>query len=248
MKIKILALCLGFSFSFLASAQARPLAFIYSGDGSCPEGCSNAAAQMAIQAGYKAIFIGPQDITEKSTPESIQHFFDGVKIWIQPGGQSRQAYEAMNRKLKEALLNFVFTGGGYVGFCAGAFITTHQIGTTGTPGFSIFPGSTAPLIAAPARPELEFSIEEVQWSGKSRAIYFEGGPYLYDLPPEVEVMATYADGKVAAARTNFGLGHVYISGPHPEAPKWWSSSDRVMDRDGNDHDLAVSMIKWAAQK
>lgn len=253
MKLKIRALGMGFVFLLLSTSavfaaenRAKPLAYVYMGQGSCVEGCSEAAADMAYKAGFHPVYIYPQDITEYSTPDYVKHFFDGVKVWIQPGGYSRQAYEAMNPKLRETLLNYIFSGGGYTGFCAGAFITTNQIGTTGTPGFSIFPGKTAPLMPPPARPDLQFSIEEVQWAGKKRAIYFEGGPYMYDLPPQVEVIATYTNGKVAAARTSFGLGRVYIAGPHPEAPSWWSSPDGVTDRDGMDHDLAVSMLKWAA--
>lgn len=249
MNLKNRALGLGlvlFLFN-ISSAFSVEIAYVYKGEGSCPDGCSEAAAEMAHQAGLKAVYIGPQELTQNSDPEKVKHFFDGVKVWIQPGGHSRPAYEAMNPVLRNALTSYIFTGGGYVGFCAGAFITTQQVGTTGTPGFSIFPGKTAPLMPPPARPGLYFSLEEVQWAGKQRAVYFEGGPYIYDLPPEVDVVATYKSGKVAAARNLFGLGRVFISGPHPEAPLWWSSYARVNDRDGVDYDLAISMIRWASK-
>jgi len=258
MKLKVLASSLGFVLFLLTTSTAisaenhhknkgKQIAYIYDGIGACPEDCAKSAALMAYQAGYNPVYVGPQALTENSSPDYVKHFFDGVKVWIQPGGHSRPAYEAMNPILRAAIVNFVFTGGGYVGFCAGAFITTQQIGTTGTPGFSIFPGKTAPLMPPPARPGLSFSLEEIHWNGKNRVVYFEGGPYLYDLPAGVEVMATYSNGKVAAARNTFGLGRVYITGAHPEAPRWWSNYDGIFDRDGTDYDLAVSMVHWVAQ-
>lgn len=235
-----------FHFHSAFSAEKKPIAYVYDGPGACPEDCAKSAAEMAYLAGFHPVYVGPQALNDRSTPDQVSHFFDNVKVWIQPGGKSRIAYQAIHPKLRSALLNFVFTGGGYVGFCAGAFISTPLIGTTGVTGFSIFPGKTAPLMPPTARRDVVFSIEEVMWDGQARAVYFEGGPYLYDLPDTgVEVMATYANGKVAAARTQFGLGRVYVSGPHPEAPEWWSAGERVRDRDGTDHDLAIRMVQWA---
>jgi hypothetical protein len=256
MNSKKLAPWMGIVFSLLLAPLAdateswegdqRPIAYVYDGEGACPEDCAKSAAEMAYRAGLRPVYIGPQDLNFRSDPEYVKHFFDGVKVWVQPGGHSRSVYRVMSPVLRKALLNFVFSGGGYVGFCAGAFISTNLIGSSGLPGFSILPGKSAPLMPPPTRPGLAFSIEEVIWNGKSRAIYFEGGPYLYELPPEVEVVATFKNGKIAAARTHFGLGKVFVSGPHPEAPKWWYEIDHVNDRDGDDHDLAVEMIQWAA--
>lgn len=230
-----------------AANASKPLAFVYDGEGACPEDCAKAAAEMAWQAGLKPVYVGPNDLNFQSSSEEVKHFFDGVKVWIQPGGKSRDVYRVMHPVLRNALVNYVFGGGGYVGFCAGAFISTSLIGSSGLPGYSILPGKTAPLMAPPVRPDLEYSIEEVIWNGKSRAIYFEGGPYLYDLPSQVEVMAAFKNGKIAAARTEFGLGRVFVSGPHPEAPKWWWQIDHVIDRDGDDHDLAIEMVRWASR-
>ena len=241
------------SFSFNLSAQAeekgggKPIALVYDGIGSCVEDCSLAAANSARAAGLQPKYVGPKALTEASTPTQIQMLFRGVKVWIQPGGYSKQAYEAMTPTLRKAIVDFVREGGGYVGFCAGAFLTTEQIGTTGSPGLGIFPGKTAPYDVPTIRPDLVFSLEKVQWFGTPRTIYFEGGPFLYDLDSRVEVVATYQDSKVAAARTTYGKGRVFISGPHPEAPLWWSSVDDIRDPDGSDQEIAVNMIHWASQ-
>jgi hypothetical protein len=227
--------------------EGKPMALVYDGIGACVEDCALSAANSARAAGLQVKIVGPKVLTEASTPTQIQMLFRGVKVWIQPGGYSKQAYEAMTPTLRKAIVDFVREGGGYVGFCAGAFMTSDQIGTTGTPGLGIFPGKTAPYEVPTIRPDLVFSLEKVLWFGAQRTLYFEGGPFLYDLDSRVEVVATYQDSKVAAARTTFGKGRVFISGPHPEAPLWWSNVDGIRDPDGSDQSLAVHMIDWAAQ-
>lgn len=219
--------------------KAKTVALVYEGPGACPEDCAKAAADTAKLAGFTPKMVGPNALTSSSTPEQIAALFQDAAIWVQPGGKSTKAYEAITPTLREALIAFVKNGGGYVGFCAGAFITTDEIGTTGKKGFGIFPGRTAPLGTGS-------HFETVNWEGKTRGIYFEGGPYMYNMPPSVEVTAVYDDGKtIASARTTFGNGRVYITGPHPEAPEWWLENE---DADGSDRDLAIGMMKWAAQQ
>ncbi len=218
--------------------KAKNIALVYDGPGACPEDCALAAADTARQAGFIAKIVGPNELTSASTSAQITALFQDVAIWVQPGGHSAQAYQAITPTLRNALISFINDGGGYVGFCAGAFITTKEIGTTGIQGFGIFPGNTAPLGTGS-------NMEKVSWENKTRDIYFEGGPYIYNIDSSVEVMAVYDDGKtIAAARTTYGKGRVYIAGPHPEAPNWWSSS---RDPDGSDRDLAVGMMKWSAR-
>lgn len=218
--------------------KGKTIALVYDGPGACPEDCSIASADTARMAGFTPKMVGPDALNENSTPEQIANLFKDVAIWVQPGGKSRDAYLAITPTLRNALIQFIKGGGGYVGFCAGAFITTKWIGTTGVQGFGIFPGSTAPLGTGSLR-------ETVKWNGKTREIYFEGGPYMYNVDSSVEVTAYYDDGKtIASARTNYGQGRVYITGPHPEAPDWWWNGK---DPDGNDRDLAIEMMKWSAR-
>jgi len=218
--------------------KIKSIALVYDGPGACPEDCALAAADSARLAGFTPKIVGPNALTSQSTPDQISALFQDVAIWVQPGGHSKDAYLAISPTLRNSLINFIKEGGGYVGFCAGAFITTQEIGTTGIPGFGIFPGSTAPLGA-------NTGMVSVKWQGKGREIYFEGGPYIYNVDSNVEVMALYSDGvTIAAARTTYGKGRVYISGPHPEAPAWWAGNHH--DPDGSDRDLAESMMKWSA--
>jgi glutamine amidotransferase-like uncharacterized protein len=228
-------------FNTTVPGKGKKLALVYDGAGACPEGCAQAAVDSAVQAGFTTKIVGPNDLSASSTQQDIDQLFQGAAIWIQPGGHSDEAYQAMSPTLRDSIINFIKNGGGYVGFCAGAFITTKEIGTTGLPGLGIFPGSTAPLTAG------GIMMETVKWAGNTRTIYFEGGPYMYNLDPSVETVAVYSDGvTVAAARTTYGSGRVFISGPHPEAPAWWSNGV-VIDPDGSDRDLAGDMMKWSAK-
>jgi glutamine amidotransferase-like uncharacterized protein len=230
------------------SASAKNgIALVYEGPGSCAEDCTAGAANAARRAGFSVKIVGPRALAENASEDQVAALFRGAKVWVQPGGKSRTAALTMTQKLKSALVSFVRAGGGYVGYCAGAFLSTPIIGSTGVAGLGLFPGKTWPYSPPPARAGLTFSIEKLSWYGGERHVYFEGGPYLLDLDPSVEVTARYADGLVAAARAPVGAGRIYISGPHPEAPEWWTTIDRVVDPDGTDEDLASHMILWAAK-
>ncbi len=228
-----------------ASASGR-IALVYDGPGVCPESCAQSAADIATQVGYQVRMVGPQALREGATIGEARAFFRNVAVWIQPGGVSVTAARAMTSTLKIAIRDFVGQGGGYVGFCAGAFLSTPMVGTTTTPGLGIFPGVTELYSNYKRFPhEHGVSIERMNWAGRVRHIYFEGGPIIRNFHPSVEVIATYDSGQVGAARATFGRGRVFITGAHPEAPHWWPGSEKVIDVDGPDQDLAAEMARWA---
>ena len=252
----IIALALLFSFptsSYASSdknsyAAIKPIALIYDGPGACKEDCAEAAASIAVAAGFTAKIVHADQTGEKIDEKTLSEIFSSASVWIQPGGGAHTAYEAMAPQFREHLIAFVKRGGGYVGFCAGAFIATAKIGSLKTSGLGIFPGSTVPYYPPTAKPGVVFSFEKLMWKGEPRTMYFEEGPYFADLEknPSVEIIAKYKDGKIAAARSTFGKGKVFLSGPHPEAPTWWSESDGVHDEDGSDYIFAVNMVRWVA--
>jgi glutamine amidotransferase PdxT len=232
-----------------------PLDLVYSGAGSCSVaegdagttgyGCSEASADIASAAGFRVQYVGPNDLSSSSTTAQVQAIFGSAKVWIQPGGVAETALAAMSSRLKTELVNFISTGGGYVGTCAGAFIATAKVGSGSYTGLGIFPGKTAPYRYTYLHDD--YALLEVNWSGVTRDIYFEGGPYIYDLPSTAQTMATFVKGgAIAAARASYNLGRVYISGPHVEAPSYWTSEDGFTDPDGPDYALGVQMIDWAA--
>lgn len=240
------------AFGFDLNQDDASIALVYRGPGACEDGCAEAAFEMATLAGLKAVYVGPNDLDQSQTAQATERLFASAKVWIQPGGVSNEAYYTMTAKMRSALYQFIKNGGGYVGFCAGAFMATSGIGGTGDPGLAVIPGGTGLFRAYAENPNVVFSLQNVTWKSPSgemrkRKVYFEGGPYLWGIEnnPKVEIMARYFTGHVASARTVFGKGRVYVTGLHPEAPAIWSEEDNVHDPDGVDHDLAIEMIFWA---
>jgi hypothetical protein len=219
---------------FGLSASAAPKAFVYKGYGACTDGCHQAAYQMALKAGFDPVYVGPHDQVD----------FSEASLWLQPGGHSSQVMTTMDPAMQTALNKFVENGGAYVGFCAGAFSATKLVGTTNINGFGIFPGLTTLYDF-----DAQAGIIPTQWNGKQRYVYWEGGPYISEIPAGLaEATAFYPNGQIAAARSSYGKGKVYITGMHPEAPQEWRDFYGLNDPDGDDSDLAVEMINWATGK
>ena len=216
----------------LAHAQSGT-ALIYKGAGSCHEGCSEAAALMAQKAGFTPVYVMPNELDEAK--------FQSAKLWIQPGGDSVVAANTMRADLKKRIAKFVYDGGGYVGFCAGAFFATRYIGGLSVPGLGILPGRTMTYDKVGNKA----TMIDINWEGKVRNLYWNLGPRLI-LPASVPSVASYPDGTPAAARGEYGAGRVYVTGLHPEAPAAWKEYFHLTDTDGQDDALAVEMIRWAA--
>lgn len=253
--------------------KQKPLALIYDGQGSCKpaEGesftsCAEAAKQVAEKAGFIVKYATDTSLNAFSTEADYQKLFKGVSVWIHPGGTSTGFFrEYATLELQNGIRRFVREGGGYVGFCAGAFLATLEdadeaLRGTPLPELGIFPGravtypeSTFYLQSMDKNPDADYSrVLPFIWNGKLRQIYWENGPYL-EISPQaknVKIVATYAsNGKVAAAKTTYGKGRVFISGPHPEAPQdWYSDSMLTLDSDGRDSDLAAEMVLWASKQ
>jgi hypothetical protein len=220
-----------------SSAFAANKALVYKGPGACPENCAESAADMARLAGLEPVFVGPDAPAEG--------LFDGARVWMQPGGKSSTASNAMDPALKDAIRSFVNGGGGYVGFCAGGFLSTAEISDRGVEGLGLMPGRNA---LYDARPDEDVFLEPILWNGIERLLYWEGGPYFTFNNEEralVEPTAYYPDGKIASVRTQYGQGRVYVTGPHPEAPQQWRDYYGLEDGDGLDFDQAVEMVHWS---
>ncbi len=222
------------------ASSTKNRALIYQGPGACEDGCTAAAYEMALRNGFVPTYVGPTALDPKSTDADRAQLFQNVAIWIQPGGKSSDVLQAMTLEMVSALQGFVKNGGGYVGFCAGAFSSTNLVGTTTIPGYNIFPGKTI-LYVNPNNAD----ILDVTWEGKLRHLYWEGGPYITELPAgQATPIAYYPSGQIAAARSSYGTGKVFITGLHPEAPQFWRDYYGLTDSDGLDYDLADEMISW----
>lgn len=236
MKSWMISLILFLSFTSIA-ALAAPKALVYKGPGACDDGCWQASYDLAKYAGFDAVYVGPNALTSSSTQADRDAIFKDAAVWIQPGGYAGVAMQNMTSQLKNALKEFIAAGGGYIGFCAGAFVATAKVGTTSIKGLGIFPGGTKLYGKG-------VDLKKIDWLGQSRFLYWEGGPYLRNLPGSVEVTATYPNGAPVSARTSYGKGRVYVSGVHPEAPQEWLDYTGETDTDGLDYDLGVAMLRW----
>jgi glutamine amidotransferase-like uncharacterized protein len=247
------------------ASSSRPLVIVYDGPGSCPGagllGCTGAAEYAAQQSGFDVKRVGPSALISTSTESDYHAIFDHVVAWVQPGGGSRTFLTTATPELKAAIVRFVHDGGGYVGFCAGAFSATAVDGALTLKGLGIFPGKTYPYpsenvdmvfdqITNHFNPDAYYNhIYPVNWAGKKRYLYFEEGAKLLLNASElagVEVMATLPTGEAISARTKFGNGRVYITGMHPEASTAWRTHPDLLDTDGLDYDLVQNMLRWAA--
>jgi glutamine amidotransferase-like uncharacterized protein len=218
---------------FLSStALAGPKALVYNGVGACKDGCATASYDSAKEAGFDPVYVGDHDTDPK--------IFEGAVVWLQPGGYAGVAMQNMAPALKTNLKNFIKNGGGYVGFCAGAFVATSRVGTTNISGLGIIPGGTK-LYGKGVR------ILKTNWQGSDRYIYWEGGPYFRNMPSTVEQTASYPTGANGAVRTTYGKGRIWVTGLHPESPKWWKDDSGYDDVDGDDRDLVANMLHWVTE-
>jgi glutamine amidotransferase-like uncharacterized protein len=227
---------------FISSGQAhastKPLALVWKGPGACEPDCVAGAAHMAKLAGFQVQYVKP-GITDFSV-------FDNAKLWMQPGGVSVTAADAMGPSLLNRIREFVSDGGGYVGFCAGAFLTTNDIGTSGVTGLGIVPGVSDVYVQEGS----EHHVFKIALQTGSRYMYYAGGPNFSISDSDLEavqgqVIGRYPDGTIAGVEVHYGKGKVAVIGTHPEAGFLWKLINRQIDPDGLDYDFAVGMIKYA---
>jgi glutamine amidotransferase-like uncharacterized protein len=221
-----------------AFADLAPLALVWNGPGVCKPGCGSAAAKIAQRAGFRTYYIYP-GLTDYS-------IFKEAKLWVQPGGVSRTAAQAMGPAMVDQVRQFVANGGGYVGFCAGGFLSTAMIGTSSVQGYGVTPGETELFIKTGS----DHRMLNVSTRDGTRWVYYAGGPFFKITDEQLaaqqgEVIARYADGSIAGVEAHYGKGKVAVTGFHPEAGFLWKLIHFKIDRDGKDFQFAVDMVKYA---
>jgi glutamine amidotransferase-like uncharacterized protein len=241
-------LILSFSFALaivsavpsFASPPPKDLALVWDGPGAEKPFPTQSAAEVANKAGYRVIYIHPGF--------SDYSLFNQAAVWIQPGGKSTNSSDSMGPELLDHIRQFVKQGGAFVGFCAGMFLATNEIGTSGAPGLGILPGNTKLFLENDPGP----MILTITLPNEKRSIYYSGGPYLTLTPEDqkaydVQVLSTYSNGAIASTLSRYGKGKVAVSGFHPEASNMWKLIRGKWDSDGSDQDIAVEMIQAAVQ-
>lgn len=225
----------------LYAADADPLVLVYKGTGACKDGCAEAAAEIPASLKFRVRYVSPKEIT----PE----LFDGASIWVQPGGNAIKAAKAMSEVRLRYIRNFVRKGGGYVGFCAGAFLADETVDDDGmVEGLGLLSFGTwdYPVYSNEGWGTLVWIFA----NNALRQVFFNGGAsfYINHKTKNVKVLATYGrEGLPATVQTTFGKGQVVVTGFHPEATEVWKQGARtqepdLFDADGSDHDLARDML------
>jgi len=228
-----------FIFSSISSlAGDRPLALVWDGPGACKPSCVDASVIIARRAGFKVQKIGPGF--------SDFSIFKKAKLWVQPGGKSTTAAASMGPQMMDQIREFVRNGGGYVGFCAGMFISTPEIGTSKKTGYGIIPGETELLIKG-ENDRAMIPIDTID-HGKV-TMYYAGGPFMRVSDADLkaadgEVIARYRDGKIAGIRARYGKGKVAVIGTHPEAGFIWKLGRGYFDIKG-ERFFVKDMVRYA---
>jgi glutamine amidotransferase-like uncharacterized protein len=222
----------------MANASAKPLALVWDGPGACL-GCVYGAVRVAMRAGFQVKLVGP----------SLKDFsiFNDAKLWVQPGGKSQTAALSMGPAIVHQVAEFVAAGGGYVGFCAGAFLSTGKIGESEVDGYGLVPGGTELLIQT-GNDHAMLKVSTSKYG--DRWMYYAGGPFFKVTEEQLaavqgEVIARYPDGSIAGVHAHYGLGKVAVVGFHPEAGFFWKIEHGKTDPDGSDVFFAVDMAKYA---
>ena len=190
----------------------QPIVLVYyDGETDC---CSHFLAEMFLndtQRHFKVVMVGPSESTSLQAGLAMP----GVKILAEPGGIGEQVV-AQQADIP-AIIQFVKNGGRYLGICMGAYMASQ--GEYGVLG--LFP---APAKVYFKEPGAQIAVEDgeisVNWRGKTRSVFYGGGP-AYTIPSGtagVTVLATYSNGEVATAVASYGKGKVAVTAPHVEAP------------------------------
>jgi glutamine amidotransferase-like uncharacterized protein len=218
--------------------ESAPWALVYKGPGACYDGnCPKAAANLLRQAGYHTLYVHPSDIT----PELLAK----AKVYVQPGGDALRVRDALSNKAFNAIKEFVWNGGGYIGFCAGAFLASPWLDDNDTlPGLNMVPAYDIDHTHGDEKSR----VEPIIWHGQLRYVYYQGGAaFEVDEKHTDIVQATYEDGTAVIVYNSYGHGRVAVSGAHPEAPAAWFKDDGLEKKD-NTLDIALDMVRWASGK
>jgi Biotin-protein ligase, N terminal len=186
--------------------------------------------------------LSPEDVRSSST--SLSRF----DVLVFPGGRAHKQADALGEEGRRAVKDFIRSGGGYVGICAGAFLASAQyewslgfVNTRTLHGDREMPGVGIRSMAdrGPGSVQIELTPEGRSIFGDRSGppdISFSGGPVFPgpmrdDLPRCIPLahfsteLANYTPqrgtmiGTPAIFAATFGAGRVISISPHPETTK-----------------------------
>ena len=153
----------------------------------------------------------------------------GYDLVIFTGGSGSQEAASIGEKGREEVRQFVRSGGGYVGICAGSYLACANFEW----GLGILNARTVSPKWRRGQGVVRIGGEAFGKRIENREVHYANGPIIKsagrpDLP-EYEVLTRYSTelalnetpvgvmvSSPAMVRSSFGLGRVFISSPHPE--------------------------------
>lgn len=173
-----------------------------------------------------------------TTIEIDSNTLSGYDVLIIPGGDASQYLE--NSKIDStAIKEFVSSGKGYLGICAGAYAATNYVDDYYS-GWGLEPDVNAKNVNY----EGDLSISTTSFGNKiinnsEITIFHENGPALYTNNTQ-NIISTFADnntgyqGYADMIGESYGSGRVLLSGSHPEMTP-------------ENPELLANMISWLAK-
>jgi glutamine amidotransferase-like uncharacterized protein len=195
---------------------------VYNGNGaitSCVSGIKTALTSVNnnnLVSGYKFTYA-----TSTSISSSILSNYD---LLVMPGGSSGKYYlNSLSSSAKSAIKNFVYSGHGFLGICAGGYAGSQYVDGMYS-GLGVAPHVRCKSVTH------EGTLPVTMTSSGSSLLGFSGtlklahynGPAMYASGGTITTFATYADsstgykGYGAIVGDTYGSGRSVLSGPHPE--------------------------------
>lgn len=217
-------------------SPAAGRALVYRGPASSP-GCPESVAALLADPRFDldVRYVGPREALRLDAAT-----LGGARLYAHPGGGDLAPAWRRVKRHGHDLRRFVAAGGGYLGFCLGAYLAGSS------PGLGLVPGDTdryaggrGATLATTAD-----TVVEVDWRGRRRRVFAQDPPvFLLERGADVDVLARYPGGAPAALVGGYGAGRVGVVGPHPEATEdWFDDAGLARPDEGTALDLARDLV------
>ena len=231
---------------------------LYSDNGAWEESIL-ATKNMFEWMGYEVSLIDAEDINAEA--------LDNFRIVCIPGGDMYQYSQDISSRGKENIRDFIRDGGAYIGICGGGNFAGEKVIWRGnelpmTP-LGLFTGTAeGPINDIIPYPEFGMcqvnivdSIHPITQSesGSAWILYYWGPAFLIHAGSDIDVLGRYDIGNLPAiVAFDYGLGRVFLIGPHPEIEE---DSERDgtdfaddLDDQGSDWDLMKKAVLWCLRE